>query len=162
MFQITAFQVDAFQHVGLAGELPVDEARQPGAGRSRRRRQRRYEVEIDGQVFAVESTAEAEELIAKARDVAEQQARAEAERVVKKRRTASRREKKPLKLDGITLPVPYVKARSEGADELAQRIQAQLDAIYARAARDAEIALRVRRQAELDEEDSIVLFLLSE
>ena len=160
MFQITAFQVDAFQHVGLAGELPEVGARQTGAGRSRRRR--RYEVEIDDEVFAVESAAEAEELISKARDIAEQQARAEAERVIKKRRIASRREKKPLKLDAITLPVPYVKARADGSEELAQQIQAQLDAVYARAARDAEIALRVRRQVELDEEDSIILFLLSE
>jgi hypothetical protein len=37
-----------------------------------------------------------------------------------------------------------------------------LGEVYASAARDAEIALHMRRRVELDEEDSIVLFLLSE
>ena len=163
MFQISGFQINAFQQGGDLLPPVVEEARgQQPAGKSRRRSRRRYEVEVDGQVFAVESAAEAEELIVKAREVAEQQARAEAERVIKKRRIASRREKKPLKLDAIQLKTPYVKPVGEDSAELAQRLQAQLDAAYAAAARDAELALHAHIVKMQDEEDAIILLLLSE
>jgi hypothetical protein len=148
-------------YYNLGGQLEAaQEPRKQEAGGSKRKRQRkRVTVEIDGQLFTVNDEQEAEELIASIREVAEQQARAEADRVVKKRRTAARREKKPLKLTPIELPAPQVKSADR---DFAAELQSRLDEIYADAARDAEIALRVRRQAELDEEDSIVLFLLSE
>ena len=153
-FQVGPFQ-PAYQQEGRTGVVP--------AGRpSRTRRRRRYEVEVDGQVFSVESAAEAEDLIVKAREVAEQQARAEAERVIKKRRIASRREKKPLKLDAIQLKTPYVKPLGEDSAELAQRLQAQLEAAYAAAARDAELALHAYIVRMQDEEDAIITLLLSE
>lgn len=153
-FQVGAFQpLPAFQQEGRA--------RRADAGTNRRRR-RKLEVEIDGQVFSVESAADAEALIVEARAIAEQQAKVQAEAVIRKRKIASRREKKPLRLDAVQLHTPYVKPVGQDAAELAQRVQAQLDAAYAAAARDAELALRMYYQRVLDEEDALILLLLSE
>jgi len=134
---------------------------QEDAGKPKRpRRKRRLQVEIEGTVFAVESAEEADALIAQAREVAEQKAAEDARTVVRKRRTAARRDRKPLRLDSIQLDTPYVKAVSDESAELAQRIQAQLDAVYAAAAQEAELALHMYMARLLDEEEAIALILL--
>jgi len=152
-FQVGPFQ-PAYQQEGVTAQ------RGGGIPRRLRDRRRRLTVEIDGQLFNVETPQEAEDLILKAREVAAEQARVEALRVVKKRRTISRRERKPLKLDAVSLPAPYVKPGNADSSDLAQRIQAQLDAVYAQAARDAEIALHMHHRLALDEEEAITLLLL--
>jgi hypothetical protein len=56
----------------VGGAAPVAEARQQGAGKSRRKYKRRYVVTIDGQEFQVSSREEAEALLAEARQAVEE------------------------------------------------------------------------------------------
>ena len=164
-FSETAFaKTSAFDEFAWSfGEFVEPPAPPPsenrGAGKSRRTK-RRLQVEIEGTVFAVESAEEADALIAQAREVAEQKAAEDARTVVRKRRTAARRDRKPLRLDSIQLDTPYVKAVSDESAELAQRIQAQLDAVYAAAAQEAELALHMYMARLRDEEEALLLILL--
>lgn len=137
------------------------EERRNDAGKSRRRRRRRYQIRIDGELFEASSPEEIEYLVAQARAAAEEKAAAEAQTVIKKRRTASRRDGKPLRLDPVYLDIPDVSPVDTESADVARRIQAQLNEIYAKAAHDAELALHMYYARVIDEEEAISVLLLS-
>lgn len=117
------------------------------AGRKpqRKRKQRRMVVEVDGEMFEVSSIVEAEQLLARATEVAEQQI---AKAPLKKRVTLVR-EIPQIKTDVPILRPVVMEAR--------QRIRK----VYEDAARDAEIArLLMQRVREEDEEDALLALML--
>jgi hypothetical protein len=121
---------------------------QTPAGSSRRRR---LYVEIDGNHFEVRSTQEAQALLDRAKALARDAAEAVAERV-----EARAEPRAPIK--PVSLKAPEVTASPELKVDLTD-IRAQLAKVY----RDAETALELRlllkRQAEIDEEESIFLLM---
>lgn len=150
-FQPIAFQpFPAFQQDGAA-------TRNNAAGSNKRRRKRTV-VEIDGQTFLVNSEEDAQQLIEVAQAAATEQAIAEAQVVIRKRKVSSRRNDKPLRLDPIELEAPTVKSDDAG---LKEELQAALNAVYAKAAAEAELALHMHYARILDEEESIILLLLA-
>jgi hypothetical protein len=130
-----------------------------GGGKSKKYKRKRVTVEIDGQLFTVASEADAAELLSALRAAATEKAAAEAKQVVQKRRIASRRGQKPLRLDPVEITAPTVKSADTS---YAAELQSALDSIYAEAARDAELALHMAYQRQLDEEDALILLLLND
>jgi hypothetical protein len=122
-----------------------------GAGRATRKRQRYY-VEVDGQNFPVDSRAEAEAILRKARELARKDAEAQSESTVRK---LARKPSVPV----VGIPPPVVTASPEL--ELAPLI-AEIEALYRQAAENAELRLRMAlaiRAQEQEDEDELLLLL---
>jgi hypothetical protein len=122
-----------------------------GAGRSTRRKQRYY-VEVDGQNFPVDSRAEAEAILRRARDLARKDADAQGDATVKK---LARKPVVPV----VDIPPPVVTASPEL--ELGAQI-AEIEALYRQAAENAELRLRMAlaiAEQEREDEDELLLLL---
>ena len=125
---------------------------QQAAGRSRRRR--RYEVEIDGKTYDVESPEEAQQVL---EQVAKDRAALAIERATK---AAKRPTRKVLRDAEKTLKAPEVKAPAELAGVVDAAMQSVRD-VYAQAFRDIQIAALMRdRDRALEEDDEDILMLL--
>jgi hypothetical protein len=128
-----------------------------GAGKpSRSRSRKRYQVEIDEQVFDVSSPEEAQALLDQAKEQAEEVAKAAIERAAKTRKTSPR---KVLSEARKALQVPEIEAEDAEVRDAAQEVMRQIEDLYASAMRDIEIAALLRRK-ELEEDDEDVLLLL--
>lgn len=144
-----------FNYGSFAGKTAAPiVARSTGAGRAKRKR--RYQVEIDGEVFDAESVDDALEILAKAKD----QAQAIADDAVAKAVKAKRRQPRKVAADATrALQLPTIEA--PGIQEAVASVLADIRAIYERAAKtiDIELAMR-RRDAAIDEDDEEILLLL--
>jgi hypothetical protein len=130
--------------------------RSTAAGRSSpwKRPRKKYTVEIDGEVFHVDSREEAAALLAKAKEAAEEMAQTAIERASKAEKRPTRKvladARKSLKTPGIT-----------ASDDLAgdaEAIQRDIDGIYKSALTTVEIAALMRREEE-DEETALLMLL---
>lgn len=119
-----------------------------GAGRSRRRR--RYVVEIDGQLFDVDSAEEATALLQQAATLAAKAAETAAQAVVKARLPQAR---SLGKVKPVTLSA-RIKTNAPETPQLAQAKSA-IQRIYDEAAQRAELQLLLERQAADDDERDI-------
>lgn len=154
-----AFQEDAFQVTGFAfqedsGAAPSPSPYPPPAGGSRRRR-RQY-VEIDGQFFDVENAEHARALLDQAKAIALKNAEKLVEPQVK-RGLVSPPRNKPIRVDS-----PIISTSINELQSLVMKMQAEIKAIYRKAALDAEIRLRMEmiKRDQDDESDDEFLLLL--
>lgn len=120
------------------------------AGKSTKRR---YEVEIDGKVYNVESEEEALYLLEKVEEEAKAKAKLAMERAVKAAKRPGRKvladARKYLELPEITV--------SDDLAEPAKVIEEEVEELYRNTLQDIEIAVLLRKQAEQDEEETILL-----
>lgn len=129
------------------------------AGRKRRYR-KPIIVEIDNQTFVVASESEAEALIQQVHEAAEVAAKAEAERILVKRRTKAKVKKREIDTSPVWIDTPKVTGPdTDLARILIERIQADLKTVYEQAARDAEIALLAHHQRLVDDDEAIAVLL---
>jgi len=141
-FQPIAFQ-PAFQQVVAVST---------GAGRSNRKR-RRYVVEIDGQIFEVQSVEHAQAILERARELATRTAQEIAAEVVPAK-VVRKVGKRP-----VSLPTPKI---SSPDPELAAAIsdtRRAINEIYKQAALQAELAYWLARQRDEDEEEALLLLM---
>ena len=130
---------------------PTPEPESPSTGAAgRSRRKHRYYVEIDGQQFDVANASEAQQLLARARALAEVAAEEQAKAV-----EAKVRGKKPRP---IKLATPTVTASPELGLDLAP-IRQDIARIYDSAAALAELRLLLQRAMEEDEEETLLLLM---
>jgi hypothetical protein len=122
------------------------------AGRGGGRR-RRYTVEIDGQEFVVGSVAEAIALLDRAAALAETAAAKSAEQVVE---DALRKARRIGKVSGVTLKPPTIRVAPELRDALSAS-QRAIEQAYKDAAIAAEIQALLAFEAEMDDEDILLL-----
>lgn len=123
-----------------------------GAGRSRRRR--RYVIEIDGQMFEVADSLEAEYLLRQARELAERKANIEVKRQVQKIR---RRRKTDT---AIRIELPEIRTTVPDLKPLVAKYRAEIEAIYRQAAEDAELRVLLRRKLRAEDEEEAIISLL--
>lgn len=137
-----------FAASGADAPPPTPDTTQKPAGRKRRR----YEVEIDGRVFAVESVAHARALLEQAREVALRTAPQVALQVAQERVRTSR---------PVHTPSPLITSDAYEIRSLIKDYRKSITDIYRKAAIDAEIQLRLeaKLRAEDDDEDDILLLL---
>lgn len=131
-----------------------------GTGQQRRRRHKKYIVEIDGEQFSVANVAEAQELLAEAQSVAEQKAQQELDKALESRM-------RPNKLRRVIvhkLQTPEIRIPDSEIDPIASQIEVQaqefrkrVSELYADIVRSAEIGVLLRRQQ--DEEDDFIISL---
>jgi hypothetical protein len=127
-----------------------------GAGRPRKTRKRKVIVTIDGEDFTVSSEAEAVELLESAKAEAEKKA----EEVTTKAVAATNRPKRKILADvRKALTTPEI-AVSKAVQPAADKIQSEIAKIYADALRAVEIATLMRRQADEQDDEDILLMLL--
>lgn len=122
-----------------------------GAGRPKRRR--RYVVEIDGQLFDVQSAEHARALLDRARELAVSQAEKVAATVVPQkaqRKTGT----KP-----VALPTPRISSPDPELADVISQARTAINEIYRKAAIEAELAYLLARQMEEDEEEALLLLL---
>lgn len=120
------------------------------AGRPAKSRRKRYLVQIDGQDFEVDGTAEAVQLLERAKAVALRAAEQSVEREVKK----SRRRKR-----AIRVYTPEITSSPEIAEAVSV-YRDDIEAIYKRIAVDAEIRELMRlKMLEEDEDDALFVLL---
>jgi hypothetical protein len=134
---------------GAVAPQPQPEPTQTPAGKKRKKR---YQVEIDGHIFEVNSYAEAEALLLRARDLA----RVAAGESVRKATKRVRRKGKAFEVKPPIVSTPNYELQS-----LVQEYRSEIEAIYAQLALDAEIRQLLARKLaeEADEEESILLLL---
>lgn len=120
-------------------------------------RRKRYEVEIDGELFRVDSVQEAVELLAYAKKLAVDKAKAVANDVVSKRLEDKAPVGKPIRV-----PAPQVSTPDPALVSVVIEARHAIAKVYRNAALDAEIRLRMeqlqKEQDDNDEDD--LLFLL--
>lgn len=115
------------------------------------RKRKRYYVEIDGQAFDVANANEAQQLLARARALAEVAAETKAKKVEAK----AARAPKPRP---IRLQAPKVSASPELQLDLAP-IRQDLARIYDSAAALAEMRVLLQRAMDEDEEETLLLLM---
>lgn len=163
-----------FYGATLTGGIPVVAGPTPAGRPSKdkkpsKRKRRPVIVSVDGEDFVVNSEAEAEDLILAAREAAEQKAKAEAEEVVRKRQAKAERGSRlntmPIRLDRPEVQVSSFadqRADPKWIRDLTERFTEVIDSSYEQAARNAEVAVLMKAQAqELDEEDQLVALLFT-
>jgi hypothetical protein len=138
-----------FRNVEVPGTGPTP------AGKSKRRR-KKTEVEIDGEVFTVETKEQATRLLEEARAEAERIAALTVERAAKAERRPTR---KVLADARKALQVPVIDADEDLQSEV-EALQQEIADIYTQALQTVEIAALMRK-AEIEEDDEDVLLLLS-
>ena len=135
----------------------IEPPKQPGGGKSRKPRKRRLQVEIDGDVFDVESEEEAEAVLEKAAKEATETAKIAIERAAKAKRRPVR---KIVRDAEKALTVPDV-AVSPSLQSYADQMIGKIRAEYQSALSAIEIAAhRAQREREIEEDDEDVLMLL--
>ena len=142
---------NAFQRTGFAFQQELGTVYPPPAGRKRRRK---LEVEIDGQVFEVESLDHAQALLDRAKAIALSKAAEIVEPIVEKRMASM-----PPKGRPIRVPAPQISTHSDELVSMVVRFRHEIAKIYRQAALDAEIRLRLQLQ-EIDDDDETILLLL--
>jgi hypothetical protein len=137
-----------------SGDVVTPVAGQQPAGKARKTRKKRYQVEIDGEVLEVSSLQEAHEVLEKAKSDAEALAKLTVERAAKaKKRTPHdirKDARKALLLPNIVAPA---------LPDVAAEVQAAIEQAYQSAINAIEIELLLRK-AEQDDEDDVELLLL--
>ena len=128
-----------------------------GGGKARKTRKRKIQVEIDGEVFDVESEEEAESVLKKAAQEAAETAKLAIERAAKAKRRPVRKivrdAEKALTVPQVSVP-PSLQSY---ADQMIGQIRAE----YQSALSAIEIAAHMaRREREIEEDDEDVLMLL--
>lgn len=145
-----AFQVGPFQ---LAYQQVQQAVTQIHAGR--RKRRRRYIVEIDGKEFEFENVQQAVALLDRARETAQQAAEAQAEEVLAK---VTPKATRIGKAKTIVLKPPVI----EGPPELSAEIRRAKESIaqtYADAAMAAELRLLMLLKQIQDDEETLLLLM---
>jgi hypothetical protein len=133
------------------GVLTPPAAVSTDAGSSKKKR-RKHVVEIDGQIFEVASEDEALDLLAQAKEAAQELA----QRTVQKSAAAKPRE--AVNEAREALKQPHIVASDDLTDQ-AKTLEREIDEIY-RAAIDAIEAEARKRRAEEDEENALIQLLL--
>ena len=135
----------------------IEPPKQPGGGKSRKPRKRRLQVEIDGDVFDVESEEEAEAVLEKAAKEATETAKLAIERAAKAKRRPVRKIVRDAE-KAFTVPKVSVPPRLQSyADQMIGQIRAE----YQSALSAIEIAAHMaKREREIEEDDEEVLMLL--
>lgn len=139
------------------------------SARKRGRPRKPILVEIDGEQFVVSSKDEAAELLFRAKEAAEENAKAQALAIVEKRKAKAAKDGRlninPLRLDGPGISVsPAQKGYIDKAwlAEFDKELNGVILSAYEQAARDAEMQLLFVHQAMVvDEEDALVALLLT-
>ena len=131
---------------------------QTGGGKSRKPRKRRYQVEVDGEVFDVSSLDEAQEVLERVKADAEKTAAVAIERATKAKRRPVRKviadAKKALQLPTVAVSSPDLSA-------VANQVLGAIRANYDSALSAIEIAAHMaRRDREIEEDDEEVMLLL--
>ena len=127
-----------------------------GAGKPKKRK-RRYQVEIDGEVIEVSSVDEAQAILDEVRAKAEETARLAVSRAVKAKRKPAR---EVIKDARKALQLPDIKAQGD-LNEYASKMVDQIKAQYESALRSIEIgALLARQDYIIEQDDEEVLMLL--
>lgn len=137
---------------GRAEEGDPGRRRNDAGGRKKRKK---YEVEIDGEVYLANSEDEALHILEKTKEEAEATAKLAIERATRAERRPVR---KALADAKKALQTPEIDV-SEVISEPAQVIRDEIDELYKDALRTIEIAALMRKQAE-DEEEALLLMLL--
>jgi hypothetical protein len=138
------------------GTLGPTDGRMPEAGGSKKGRKpprRPMTMEIDGEVFAVNSREEALALLEQAKKAAEENAAQAVERAAKAEKRPTR---KVLKDAREALQEPEILASEDLAAE-AEAVKAEIDAMYKDAMVKVEIAARLRRDEDDDEAALLLL-----
>jgi hypothetical protein len=138
------------------GDLGPTDGRMPEAGGSKKGRKpprRPMTMEIDGEVFAVNSREEALALLEQAKKAAEENAAQAVERAAKAEKRPTR---KVLKDAREALQEPEILASEDLAAE-AEAVKAEIDAMYKDAMVKVEIAARLRREEDDDEAALLLL-----
>lgn len=143
---------------GVAPPTPAPEPQGGSAKRQRRERRRSY-VEIDGEVFFVNSPQEAQELFRQARELAEQEARRrQLHKVVRPRKKAA----EPAPIPELP-PLPKVAVFSdEPAFQAAMQAEADkmIGALEIDYLRYQQVIDAMRKKREDDDEDDAMMALL--
>lgn len=123
------------------------------AGKAGRKERHRYFVQIDGQDFEVASSAQAIEILQRARAIAEQQAEQKAER-------ATKQLKRKRVVPAVRIAAPAITVSPEIRAEAAPLI-ADITRLYEKAAVNAELRLLLMKQMrdDDDDEDDVLLLL---
>jgi hypothetical protein len=152
-FDSDAFDVDAFDELAFLfdGEAPPAEtSTQTPAGSNKRHKKRHY-IEVDGQPFEVSGVQEAQQLLQRARALAEREAEKEGARV---EQTLSGKD-----VPYVRLTAPKIEVPSEMRRDVAP-ILADIERLYRQAAQETELRLRLAKKlADEDEEDDLFLLL---
>jgi uncharacterized membrane protein len=126
------------------------------AGKSPGRKRKKTEVEIDGQVYTVETKEDASRLLESAKQAAEEAAALAIERASKAERRPTR---KVLADARKALQAPVIDADEALRSEV-EALQQEIADIYSQALQTVEIAALMRK-AEIEEDDEDVLLLIS-
>jgi hypothetical protein len=130
-------------------------ARNTGAGRSSRRK-RRYEVEIDGEVFDVESVAEATAILEKVKELAEEKA---AEALNRASKSVKRPVRKVLADARKALPIPEIRTDAPVSDAV-NALLSEIADLYRSTIQTIEIGALLRRREDEDDEEVLLLSML--
>lgn len=131
-----------------------EEPTQTPAGSSRRKR--RYFVEIDGQHFEVNSAAEAQELLGRARALAERAVEIAERKTERRVRRAVKRGKVP---GPIRIDRPSVSASPELNLDLSP-LKAEIERLYANAAAMIEMRILLEQRLREEDEEDVLLLLM--
>jgi hypothetical protein len=134
---------------GIVGDLVT--TRHAG----RKRRKRRYIVEVDGQEFEVENQQQAVAVLDRAREAAQQAAEAQAEEVLAK---VTPRATRVGRANTIVLKPPVIDGPAELSAEMARAREA-IAKTYADAALAAELRLLLLLQQMQEDEETILLLM---
>lgn len=129
---------------------PVVDTTQTPAGRKTRRK--RLFVEIDGQTFEVSGPEHARALLDRAREIAASHAQEIAAKAVQSVRKVGKRP--------VALPTPSITSSDPELKEVVREARKQFNELYRSSAIDAELALLMARQLELEDEEEALLLLL--
>lgn len=156
-FAASGFANSGFQTGGVTA---ADGLKPAGSGSSSGKRKRRRSVlEVDGELIEVSGVDEARAILAQLRADAEVEAPIAANRALNRARKI---ERKSGELPAIDVEPPQISAQdvSDSLQASVARTRMAIAAIYAKAARDAELALLAKRAyIEQDEEDAIMVLL---
>jgi hypothetical protein len=126
-----------------------------GAGKPKKPKRPKFEIEVDGQVYEVSSKAEAEHILAQLREEAENLARLALERANKAQKRPIR---KILKDAEKTLQIPVIEAEESISAET-DKVLKDIEDLFNSTLQTIEIAARMRKLEE-EEEEAILLMLL--
>jgi len=145
------------QSATLTSLTPADVvATSGGAGKPTRTRKRKVLVSVDGEEFSVSSVAEAEEILAQVRQQAEEQAELVTERAI----AATNRPQRKILADARkSLVVPSIKVPVDLQPQV-DALRAEIESIYNAAIQAVEIGALMRKQAEQEDEDDLLMLLL--
>lgn len=147
-FQGFAGGLYAFQQSDSGQVVPYPKP----AGRAKKRR---YEVEIDGQIFPVDSPAHARALLEQARELALRQAPEVAETIVAQRLHSKAPQGKPIRV-----PVPQISTPDDELANIVIQARHAIARIYREQALAAEIRLRIQLQSKQQDDDDDEFLLL--